>query len=115
LPDCDFTLYAFSLSFLIWSPLLAISLPRSSRRLVLAHVTNPSQIVRSVQLYRLLYIRYRTFVRYMTDERKLLGSTKVSTDNKVTIVKDAATILKITKGDVLAFYQENGRIYIEKG
>lgn len=51
----------------------------------------------------------------MTGERKLLGSTKVSTDNKVTIVKDAASTLKIAKGDVLAFYQENGRIYIEKG
>jgi hypothetical protein len=51
----------------------------------------------------------------MTDKRKLLGSTKVSTDNKVTIVKDAATILKITKGDVLAFYQEDGKIIIERG
>lgn len=51
----------------------------------------------------------------MTDSRKLLGSTKVSTDNKVTIVKDAATILKIAKGDVLAFYQEDGKIYIERG
>jgi hypothetical protein len=51
----------------------------------------------------------------MSDERKLLGSTKVSTDNKVTIVKDAASMLKIAKGDVLAFYQENGKIYIEKG
>lgn len=51
----------------------------------------------------------------MTDERKLLGSTKVSTDNKVTIVKDAAVILKISKGDILAFYQEAGKIYIEKG
>jgi len=51
----------------------------------------------------------------MTDERKLVGSTRVSTDNKVTIVKDAATILKIGKGDILAFYQENGRIYIERG
>lgn len=51
----------------------------------------------------------------MTDVRKLLGSTKVSTDNKVTIVKDAASILKINKGDILAFYQENGKIYIERG
>ncbi len=50
----------------------------------------------------------------MTD-RKLLGSTKVSTDNKVTIVKDAAAILKVSKGDVLAFYQENGKVYIERG
>lgn len=51
----------------------------------------------------------------MADDRKLLGSTKVSTDNKVTIVKDAAIILKIGKGDLLAFYQEGGRIYIERG
>lgn len=51
----------------------------------------------------------------MTCGRKLLGSTKVSTDNKVTIVKDAAAILDIGKGDVLAFYQVDGRIYIEKG
>lgn len=51
----------------------------------------------------------------MTDVRKLLGSTKVSTDNKVTIVKDAASLLKINKGDILAFYQENGKIYIERG
>lgn len=51
----------------------------------------------------------------MTDDRKLLGSTKVSTDNKVTIVKDAAAILKINKGDIIAFYQENGKIYIERG
>jgi len=60
-------------------------------------------------------MRYRTFLTHMTDERKLVGSTRVSTDNKVTIVKDAATILKIGKGDILAFYQENGRIYIERG
>lgn len=51
----------------------------------------------------------------MTDDRKLLGSTRVSTDNKVTVVKDAAIFLKIDKGDILAFYLENGRIYIEKG
>jgi hypothetical protein len=51
----------------------------------------------------------------MIDGRKLLGTTKVSTDNKVTIVKDAATTLKINRGDILAFYLENGRIYIEKG
>lgn len=51
----------------------------------------------------------------MSDERRLLGSTKVSTDNKVTIVKDAAAILKIGKGDVLAFYIDDGRIYIERG
>jgi hypothetical protein len=39
----------------------------------------------------------------------------VSTDNKVTIVKDAAMILKIGNGDALAFYQEDGKIYVENG
>lgn len=47
--------------------------------------------------------------------RKLLGSTKVSTDNKVTIIKNAAEILKIGKGDIVAFYADSGRVYIEKG
>ena len=47
--------------------------------------------------------------------RKLLGASKISTDNKITIVKDAAKILGITQGDRLAFYEEEGRIYIEKG
>ncbi len=47
--------------------------------------------------------------------RKLLGSTKVSTDNKVTIVKTASEILNIKKGDLIAFYEEGGRVCIEKG
>lgn len=51
---------------------------------------------------------------HMTN-RKLLGSTKVSTDNKITIVKTAAEILGINRGDILAFYEEEGRVYIERG
>ena len=39
---------------------------------------------------------------------------ELSTDHKVTIVKDAANILKIGKGDIIAFYQEDGKIYVEK-
>ncbi|MCX9028485.1 MAG: hypothetical protein OIN86_09940 [Candidatus Methanoperedens sp.] len=50
-----------------------------------------------------------------TNMRKLLGSTTVSTDNKVTIVKKVTEILKIERGDILAFYEESGRVYIEKG
>jgi hypothetical protein len=47
--------------------------------------------------------------------KRLLGSTKVSTDNKVTIVKNASELLDIKKGDLIAFYEEDGRIYMEKG
>lgn len=52
---------------------------------------------------------------HMANNKRLLGSTKVSTDNKVTIVKNAAEILGVNKGDILAFYEEEDRIYIEKG
>ncbi len=51
----------------------------------------------------------------MTSDRKLLGSTKVSTSNKVTLIKNVSEILGITKGDLIAFYEENGRVYIERG
>jgi hypothetical protein len=47
--------------------------------------------------------------------KRLLGSTKVSTDNKVTVVKNASELLKIQKGDLIAFYEEDGRVCIEKG
>ena len=47
--------------------------------------------------------------------RRLLGSTRVSTDNKITIVKEAATVLDVKKGDIVAFYEDGDMIYIEKG
>lgn len=51
----------------------------------------------------------------MTDNRRLLGSTKVCTCNIITVVKKAAEALGIDIGDHIAFYEENGIIYIEKG
>jgi bifunctional DNA-binding transcriptional regulator/antitoxin component of YhaV-PrlF toxin-antitoxin module len=45
----------------------------------------------------------------------LLGSSKISTDNKVTIIKDAAIKLKIKQGDMLGFYgDDKGNIVIKK-
>lgn len=46
--------------------------------------------------------------------RKILGTSKISTDNKITIVELAAKELNIKKGDLIAFYQEDGQIVIEK-
>ncbi len=63
----------------------------------------------------MLYILYRTKSIFVKNMRRLLGSTRVSTDNKITIVKDAASVLDVKKGDIVAFYEENGKIYIEKG
>jgi hypothetical protein len=51
----------------------------------------------------------------MTSNRKLLGSTKVSTSNKITLIKSVVEILEIAKGDLIAFYEENGNVYIERG
>jgi hypothetical protein len=46
--------------------------------------------------------------------RKLLGTTKISTDNKMTLIEQAAEKMKAEKGDLIAFYEENGKIIIEK-
>lgn len=46
--------------------------------------------------------------------RKLLGTSKISTDNKITIVELAAEKMDIKKGDRIAFYQQDGSIVIEK-
>jgi bifunctional DNA-binding transcriptional regulator/antitoxin component of YhaV-PrlF toxin-antitoxin module len=51
----------------------------------------------------------------MLDKRKLLGSTKVGTDNKILFLKNAAELLDLKKGDMVTFYEENGKVYIEKG
>ena len=37
---------------------------------------------------------------------KLLGTSKASTDNKITIVKDVAQKLNIKQGDIVAFYED---------
>ena len=42
-----------------------------------------------------------------------LGTSKVSTDNKVTIIKDVQLKLNLKKGDLVAFYQDNDNIVIK--
>ncbi len=46
--------------------------------------------------------------------RKLLGTTKISTDNKMTLIETAAEKMKAGKGDLIAFYEEDNKIVIEK-
>lgn len=46
--------------------------------------------------------------------RKLLGTTKLTTDKKMTLIESAAEKMKAEKGDLIAFYEENGKIVIEK-
>jgi bifunctional DNA-binding transcriptional regulator/antitoxin component of YhaV-PrlF toxin-antitoxin module len=46
---------------------------------------------------------------------KLIGTSKTSTDNKITIIKEVAQKLKIEQGDIIAFYEgEEGNIIIKK-
>lgn len=46
---------------------------------------------------------------------KLLGTSKVSTDNKITVVKEAAEIFDLKEGDLLAFYEDDDRgVYLKK-
>ena len=46
---------------------------------------------------------------------KLLNTSKVSTDKKITIIKEAAEKLKISEGDILGFYEDDrGNIILKK-
>lgn len=46
---------------------------------------------------------------------RLLGTSKASTDNKITLIKEVAQKLKIEQGDIVAFYDdEKGNIIIKK-
>lgn len=46
---------------------------------------------------------------------KLIGTSKTSTDNKITIIKEVAQKLKIKQGAIVAFYEdEKGNVVIKK-
>ena len=49
----------------------------------------------------------------MPDKIRLLGTTKLSTDNKMTLIERVAEVLGTKKGDLIAFYEDNGKVYIE--
>ena len=44
---------------------------------------------------------------------KIIGTSKVSTDLKVTLVKDVQLKLNAQRGDILAFYEDNGQVIIK--
>ncbi len=47
--------------------------------------------------------------------RRILGTSRVSPMFRVTLVKRARDILGIDVGDLVVFFEENGKIVIEKG
>ncbi len=44
----------------------------------------------------------------------ILGTTKLTTDNKMTLIEQVAEKMKAGKGDLIAFYEDDGKIIIEK-
>lgn len=46
--------------------------------------------------------------------KKILGITKISTNRKISLLKAIAEKLKADEGDDIVFYEENGKIVIEK-
>ncbi len=61
-----------------------------------------------------VYKSYRTYSDdCMSEKRKLLGISKLSTDNKMTLIERAVEILSAKKGDIIAFYEENGKVCVE--
>ncbi len=45
--------------------------------------------------------------------KKVLGTTKLSGDNKMTLIEPVAGILKAKKGDLIVFYLVDGKVCIE--
>lgn len=46
--------------------------------------------------------------------KKILGTSKVSTGRKISLLKNIASKLKADVGDDIVFYEDNGKIVIEK-
>ena len=46
--------------------------------------------------------------------KKILGTSKVSSGRKISLLKGIADKMKADVGDEVVFYEENGRVFIEK-
>ena len=45
----------------------------------------------------------------------IIGTSKISTANQITLVKDVIEALNAKQGDLILFLEEGNRIYIAKG
>lgn len=46
--------------------------------------------------------------------KKILGTSKISTGRKISLLKNIADKLKADVGDDVVFYEENGKVFLEK-
>lgn len=44
-----------------------------------------------------------------------LGTTKLTKDRKMTLIREVSNRLKADSGDLIAFYEKDGEIIIKKG
>jgi bifunctional DNA-binding transcriptional regulator/antitoxin component of YhaV-PrlF toxin-antitoxin module len=52
----------------------------------------------------------------MADKQKCLGSTKLSSKLRMSLLKDVAEKMGVNDGDIILFYEdERGQIVIKKG
>jgi len=47
--------------------------------------------------------------------KKILGTSKLSVSNKLTLIENAQKKLDAQIGDLIVFYEEEDKIFIEKG
>jgi hypothetical protein len=45
---------------------------------------------------------------------KILGTSKIAVGRKISLLKEIADKLKADVGDTIVFYEDNGKIHIEK-
>lgn len=48
------------------------------------------------------------------ETRRILGTSRLSTKNKLTLVENVKDILKTKEGDLIVFYMENDKVCIDK-
>lgn len=46
--------------------------------------------------------------------KKILGTSRVSSGRKISLLKKIADKFKCAEGDEIVFYEENGKVFIEK-
>jgi hypothetical protein len=46
--------------------------------------------------------------------KKILGTSKIALGRKISLLKEIAEKLKADIGDTIVFYEENGKVFIEK-
>jgi AbrB family looped-hinge helix DNA binding protein len=50
----------------------------------------------------------------MSEEKKLLGSSKISSQNQITLPKEVRDFIAVEAGDIVGFYLKDDKVFISK-